>query len=289
MKAIVQTSYGPPELLKLQEVPRPELKPTEVMVRVLAASVNKADWHLLRGRPVPVRLMAGLVRPKHAILGADMAGVVEQVGKDVSQFRKGDEVFGDLSAGGFGGFAKYVAAPERLLARKPSTLSFEAAAALPMAAITALQGWRDKGKLQAGQEVLINGASGGVGSLAIQLAKALGATVTAVCSTGKLHHARQQGADRVIDYTAEDFTRGEATYDLILDGVANHSLNALAGVLRLRGTYVSYAFSWEVLLLGAWKAALTGKRFRSLLASARQADLQFLCQLAEEGKLSPPH
>ena len=212
MKAIVCTKYGPPDVLQLQEVEKPTPKDDEVLVKVHAASVNAYDWHLLTADIFLVRLMGGgLIRPKNAIPGVDIAGRIEAVGRNVKQFRPGDEVFGDISACGNGGFAEYVSVPENALALKPANLSFEEAAAVPMAALTALQGLRDQGKIQPGQKVLINGASGGVGTFAVQIAKSFGAEVTAVCSTRNLDMARTLGADQVIDYTKEDFTQSGQT------------------------------------------------------------------------------
>lgn len=287
MKAIINEKYGTPDLLALREVERPEPKEGEILVKVLAASVNKADWHVLSGKPFPVRLMAGLTKPKYQTLGADVAGVVDRVGAGVTQFKPGDEVFGDLSASGFGGFSEFVITQEKFLAKKPSSFTYERSAALPMAAVTALQGLRDKGGIKAGEEVLINGASGGVGGFAIQIAKALGANVTAVCSTTKVQIAKDQGADEVIDYTAEDFTKGQKKYDVIFDIVANHGIGDISYVLKPGGRYVSCAFSMGAMLLGPLKSAAVGKKFMNLLASANQADLQFICKLAEEGKLNP--
>ncbi len=287
MKAIIHEKYGSPDMLELREVDRPEPRPHEVLVKVLATSVNKADWHLLQGEPFPVRLMAGLRKPKYQILGADIAGVVERVGRKVTQFGRGAEVFGDLSGSGFGGFAEYVAADEKRLAKKPSNLTYEETAALPVAAITALQGLRNKGKINAGQQVLINGASGGVGSYAIQIAKSFGANVTAVCSTGKIENALKQGADAVIDYRVQDFTRDNKQYDLIFDVVGNHSLTAISRVLRRKGAYVSCSFSIGVMVSGPWKSMIERKKMMNLLASATPADLQFISKLAEEGKLKP--
>lgn len=287
MKAIIRKEYGTPASLMLREIERPEPKPNEILVKVLAASVNKADWHLLRGKPFPVRLMAGFFKPKSPILGADIAGIVERVGSRITRFRPGDEVFGDLSGSGFGGFAEYVITDENRLAKKPSNLTYEEAASLPMASITALQGLRDKGKIREGQEVLINGASGGVGSYAIQIAKAYGAKVTAVCSTAKVESAVQQGADHVIDYTTQNFTKGKKQYDLIFDVVGNHSVTAISQVLKRNGCYVSCAFSVSVILLGPWKTLTEKKKMVSLLASANQADLQTISKLAEEGKIRP--
>jgi len=287
MKAIVNEKYGSPDILELREVERPAPKPNQVLVKVIAASVNKADWHLLKGEPFPIRFAGGLFKPKNQILGADVSGIVERVGSDVSQLKVGDKVYGDLSGIGFGGFAEYVAADEKLLAKKPSTLSFEESAALPMAAVTALQGLLDVGKIKAGQEVLINGASGGVGGFAVQIAKALGAKVTAVCSTRKIESALAQGADQVIDYTVQDFTKAKKQYDLIFDVVGNHAVDALSRVLKSKGTYVSSAFSLGLLILGPWKSITEGKKMTNFLAKVKQADLQFICKLAEEGKLKP--
>jgi len=287
MKAIVNERYGSPDILELREIERPEPKENEVLIKVLAASVNRADSYMLSGKPFPVRLASGLFKPKYNILGADISGVVERVGSNVNQLKTGDEVYGDLSGSGFGGFAEYVTADEKLLAKKPSTLTFEEAAALPMAAVTALQGLRDVGNIKAGQEVLINGASGGVGGFAIQIGKALGGKVTAVCSTRKMENALAQGADQVIDYTFQDFTRGKSRYDLIFDVVGNHSINALSRVLKSKGTYVSSVFSMYALLLGYWKSMTEGKKMTNFLAKVKQGDLQFISKLAEEGKLKP--
>ena len=287
MKAIVNERYGSPDILELREAERPTPKPNEVLVKVLAASVNRADLYMLRGEPFPVRIAGGLFKPKYQILGSDIAGNVERAGSKVSQLKIGDEVYGDLSGIGFGGFAEYVTVDEKLLAKKPSTLSFEEAAALPMAAVTALQGLRDVGKIKAGQEVLINGASGGVGGFAIQIAKAFGGKVTAVCSTKKIENALAQGADQVIDYKDQDFTKAKKQYNLIFDVVGNHSVNALSRVLKSKGTYVSSAFSIAAFFLGPWKFITERKKMTNFLAKANQADLQFICKLAEEEKLKP--
>lgn len=287
MKAIVNERYGPPDILELREVDRPLPKANEVLIKVLAASVNRADLHLLRGKPFPIRIMGGLFKPKYQILGADIAGIVEQTGNKVTQLKPGDEVYGDLSGGGFGGFAEYVVVDETLLDKKPSSLSFEEVATLPMAAITALQGLRNVGKIKSGQEVLINGASGGVGGFAIQITKALGGKVTAVCSTKKIANAILQGADQVIDYTAMDFTKANKQYDLIFDVVGNHPVNSLSRALKSKGTYISSKFSISTFFLGAWKFITEGKKMTCFLASANQTDLQFIRKLAEEGKLKP--
>lgn len=287
MKAIINTQYGSPDTLELREISRPEPKPNEVLIKVLAASVNKADWHVLKGEPFPVRIMTGLLKPKFQILGADVAGIVERTGSEVIQFQAGDEVFGDLSAAGFGSFAEYAVAHEKFFARKPMNLSYEQTAALPMASVTALQGLRNAGRIAKGDQVLVNGASGGVGALAIQIAKSFEATVTAVCSTAKMALAKKQGADRVIDYTVEDFTEGNIKYDLIFDVVANHKVTSIARVLNENGRYVSTAFSMGALFRGPWIKLTQGKSMTNLLAKTNQADLQFVSKLAETGKLMP--
>ncbi|WP_421871660.1 NAD(P)-dependent alcohol dehydrogenase [Marinoscillum sp.] len=287
MKAIVYEQYGGPEQMMLREIERPNPGPKEVLVKILAASVNKADWHLLTGEPFPIRMMAGMFRPKYKTLGADVVGVVERVGAEVSQFKVGDEVFGELSATGFGGFAEYVTTDESHLARKPSNLTYEETAALPMAAVTALQGLRSKGGIRKDQKVLINGASGGVGGFAIQIAKYFDAEVTAVCSTSKVELAWNQGADRILDYKEFDFTEGKSRYDLIFDVVGNHSIRAISGVLKDGGTYVSCAFSMGALFLGPWLSLANGKKFTNLMASTTSADLQTISKMAEEGFIKP--
>ena len=222
MKAIVYTKFGPPEVLQLKEVEKPTPKDTEVLIEVHAASVNYGDWSFVRGKPFLVRLIgAGLLKPKNSVLGADIAGRVEAVGTNAKRFQPGDEVFGDLSGCGWGGFAEYACASESALALKPVNLTFEEAAAVPMAADVALQGLRDAGQIQPGKRVLINGASGGIGTFAVQIAKSFGAEVTGVCSTRNASLVRSIGADHVIDYTQEDFTKSGQRYDLILDIVAN--------------------------------------------------------------------
>ena len=224
MKAIVCTKYGPPNVLQLKEVEKPTPKDNEVLVKVHAASVNDWDWGLLRGKPFVNRLLFGLLKPKNKILGSDIAGRVEAVGRNVKQFQPGDEIWGDLSECGFGTFAEYVCVPENALRLKPASMTFEEAAAVPTAAVVALQGLRDKGQIQPGQKVLINGAGGGMGTFAVQIAKSFGAEVTGVCSTRKLDMMRSIGADQVIDYTHKDFTKSGQRYDLILDVVAYRSI-----------------------------------------------------------------
>lgn len=287
MKAIINKKYGSPDIMELREVARPEPKANEVLVKVLAASVNKADWHTLHGEPFPVRLVTGIFKPKFQTLGADISGIVERVGKNVTQFRKGDEVFGDLSGNGFGGFAEFAVTHEKFLSKKPYNLSFEESSALPMAAVTALQGLRNKGEIGEGDQVLINGASGGVGGFAIQIAKAFGADVTAVCSSSKADIARNHGADRIIEYDKEDFTKREKSYDLIFDVIGNHPVQFLEQVMKKGGRYVSCAFSMEVMFFGPWKSIIQNKKLTNLIASSNQADLQFISKLAEIGSLVP--
>ncbi len=254
MKAIVYTEYGPPDVLQLEEVPEPIPKDDEVLVRVHAASVNDWDWGLLRGTPFLNRLLFGLLKPKLNILGSDVAGRVEAVGKGVRQLQPGDDVFGDLSGHGWGGFAEYVCAPENALALKPDSLTFEQAAAVPQAAVLALQGLHDKVRIQPGQKVLINGAGGGAGTFAVQIAKSFGAEVTGVDSTRKLDTMRSIGADHVIDYTQEDFTRNGVGYDLILDVGGFRSMFAYERALGPKGYYAmlggSMARILQALVLG---------------------------------------
>ena len=292
MKAIVYHKYGSPDVLELEEVEKPILKDNEVLVKVYAASVNAYDWHLLRADPFLVRLMGGgLLKPKNKILGADIAGRVEAVGRNVKQFQPGDEVFGDISGCGSGGFAEYVCVPENTLALKPASMTFEDAAAVPMAAVTALQGLRDKGKIQSGQKVLINGASGGVGTFAVQIAKSFGAEVTGVCSTRNLDMARSIGADQVIDYTQEDFTQNEQRYDLILAANGYHSIWDYKRALSPKGIYVmaggSMAQIFQALLLGPWISMAGSKKMGALSAKPNQKDLAFLKELIEAGKVKP--
>src|ERR1700736_1343296 len=224
MKAIVYHTYGSPDVLKLEEIEKPTPQDNEVLVQVYAAAANAADWHLMRGTPFLARLVNGLQKPKNTKLGADVAGRVEAVGRNVTQFQVGDDVFGCIPLNELGSFAEYVCAHEDALALKPARMTFEQAAAIPLAAFTALQGLRDKGQIQLGQKVLVNGASGGVGTCAVQIAKSFGSEVTGVDSTRKLDMLRSIGADHVIDYTQEDFTKSGQRYDFILEVVASRSI-----------------------------------------------------------------
>ena len=291
MKAIVYTEYGSPDVLELKEVVKPTPKEVEVLVKVYAVSANAADLHLLRANPFLIRLSSGLLKPKNTILGSDIAGRVEAVGRNVKQFKPGDEVFGDISAGGWGGFAEYVCAREDALVLKPANISFEEAAAVPMAAVTALQGLRSKGQIQPGQKVLINGASGGVGLFAVQIAKSFGAEVTAVCSTRNLDIVRSIGADHVIDYTREDFTQNGHGYDLILAANGYHSISDYRRVLTPQGIYVttggSMAQMSQAMLQGPWISMTRSQKMGNLLARPNKQDLAFIKELLEAGKVKP--
>ncbi|MGV9613680.1 NAD(P)-dependent alcohol dehydrogenase [Nocardia xishanensis] len=292
MKAITQDRYGSPEELEFGEVAVPVPGDDEVLVRVHAAAVNALDWHVMRGDPYLARPMMGLRGPRAKIRGRDFAGRVESVGRNVQRFKAGDEVFGEAD----GAFAEYVAAPESVIGHKPARLTFEQAAAIPLAGNTALMGLRDLGQIQPGHRVLINGASGGVGTFAVQIAKAHGAEVTAVCSTKNTEQTRALGADHVIDYTKDDFTSGTARYDLIFDLVGNHSLTTLrraltpAGKLVLSGGGVYRGGS----VVGPMALMVTGMvvaRFARwvdvLQVEQRAANLSTLGELAEAGKLTP--
>ena len=292
MKAIMYTKYGPPDVLELKEVEKPAPEDDEVSIKVHAASANAADWHLLRGDPFLLRLTGtGLLKPKNKILGADVAGRVEAVGRNAKQFQPGDDVFGDISADGWGGFAEYVSVPESALVLKPANISFEEAAAVPMAAVTALQGVRDKGQIQPGQKVLINGASGGVGTFAVQIAKSFGAEVTGVCSTRNLDMARSIGADQVIDYTQEDFTRNGHRYDLIIAANGYQSISDYKRALNPEGIYVmtggSGAQMFQAIFLGPWISKTGSKKLGNLAVKPNKKDLAFMKELLEAGKVVP--
>jgi NADPH:quinone reductase-like Zn-dependent oxidoreductase len=285
MKAFVYERYGPPETLRMAEVGKPVPKADQVLVEVLAASVNAADWHVLRGKPLFSRATLGLLRPKHQILGGDVAGRVEAVGDGVTRFKPGDEVYANLLDHGYGGFAEYVAVPVSVMSLKPAQLSFEEAAAVPMAATTALQGLRHHGELRPGQRVLINGATGGVGSFAVQIAKASGAEVTGVTSTPNLDLVRSLGADHVLDYTATDFTRGGGRYDLILDTVGNRSVPDLKRALAPGGRAAVTGFTSVARLLGV--SLRGGKQIAQVQAHVTTRDLELLSELIEAGRLRP--
>jgi len=291
MKAIVQDGYGSADDLRLEEVERPAVGDDDVRVHVQAAAVCKGDIHLLTGKPYLVRAVFGLRRQKYRIAGQNLSGRVESVGKNVKAFKPGDEVYGQV----FGAFAEYICAREDAIAHKPKNLSFLEAAAVPDSGQTALQGLRDSGRLQAGQRVLINGASGGVGTFAVQIAKALGAEVTAVCSTRHVEKVRSIGADRVIDYTREDFTQNVGPFDVMLDIVGNRPLSACKSILKPKGIFVSCAGSpggdWFGPIAWMLKLSLAGafssQTMTSFIERPRRKDLMFLKSLIEEGKVTP--
>jgi NADPH:quinone reductase-like Zn-dependent oxidoreductase len=289
MKAIVYTNHGPPAGFQLQEVEKPTPKEDEVLVKVHAASVNSWDWELLRMKPSMVSL-GRRSDPRYKILGADIAGQAEAVGRNVKQFQPGDEVFGDLCQSGWGGFAEYVCAREKSLTLKPASMTFDEAAAVPQAGLLALQGLRNKGQIQPGQKVLINGAGGGVGTFAIQMVKFFGAEVTGVDSTMKLDMMRSLGADHVIDYTQEDYTKTGQRYDLILDVKAYRSIFDYKRALRPRGTFLAVGGSWalilQLLLLGPFIRMGVRKKM-GIVAYSPNKDLAFLIDLIEAGKVVP--
>ncbi len=291
MKAIVFSKYGAPDVLRLKEVQKPQPKDCEVLVRIHAASLNVADAHVVSGEPFMMRLMCGLFKPGFSIPGSDMAGQVETVGQGVTLFRPGDEVYGDLSGCGWGAFAEYVAVPETELAAKPANLTFEQAAAVPMAAVTALQALCDKGGMRPGLKVLVNGASGGVGTFALQIAKALGGEVTAVGSPSKLDLLRSLGADHVIDYTREDFTQGEPRYDLILAANGYHPLAHYRRALSPGGVYVVAGGSlrqvFEAMLLGPLTSRGGEKKMDYLASRPSVRHLLSMKELIESGKVTP--
>jgi NADPH:quinone reductase-like Zn-dependent oxidoreductase len=291
MKAIVFTKYGSPDVLQLNEVEKPVPDDDEVLIKVHAASINSWDWELLRGTPFLNRLMFGLLKPKKInILGCDIAGEVEVVGKSVKQLQEGDEVFGDLSRCNWGGFAEYLCAPENALTIKPATVSYEQAASIPQAALLALQGLVDKGRVHNGQKVLINGAGGGAGTFAIQIAKSYGAEVTAVDSTGKLEMMRSLGADHIIDYTQENYTKNGKSYDLIIDFSAYHSFFDYKRVLKAKGIFLmvggSSGLANKCLFLGPFISMTSSKKMGLLLHKPNKG-LAKMIELIEDGKVKP--
>ena len=293
MKAIVQTRFGAPdEVLELKEVEQPTPEDDEILVKVHASSVNYADSAFTKGEPFMVRLIgAGLLKPKIKILGADVAGWVEAVGRNVKLFQPGDDVYADLAVVGRGGFAEYVAAPENTFALKPANISFEEAGAVPQAAVVALQGLRNEGKIQAGQKVLIVGASSGIGTFAVQIAKSFGAEVTGVCGTRNLDMVRSIGADHIIDYTKDDFVQNGQLYDLILATAGYRSIHDYKRALSAKGVYVMSGGAMkqviEAMLQGSRISEKGGKTMVNLAAKPSQKDLVFIKELIEGGKVVP--
>ncbi|MDA0711216.1 MAG: NAD(P)-dependent alcohol dehydrogenase [bacterium] len=294
MKAIVYEKYGAPDVLRLADIDTPAPLPDQVLIKIHAASLNPLDWHYMRGIPYLVRMGVGSLRPKIGRLGVDFSGTVESVGQNVNQFRPGDAVFG----GKLGAFAEYVCLSEtRALVLKPSELTFEQAASVPIAALTALQALRDRGKTEAGQKVLINGASGGVGTFAIQIARSLGAEVTGVCSSKNIELVKSIGANHVVDYTERDFTTDGNCYDVILDNVSNHALSAYRRILNPHGKYVLIGGGrpndgrWLGPLVAPARAAvlsrLVTQQMGAMLADLNPADLATLCGLMVTGQVSP--
>ncbi len=291
MQAIVQDRYGSGEALELRDIARPDIEEHEVLVRVRAAGVNPADWAVMSGLPYIARPVYGLRKPKVGVRGTDVAGVVEAVGSAVTRFKAGDEVFGAST----GSYAEYAAASQDALALKPENLTFEQAATVPMAGLVALQAIRDQGNVQSGQKVLINGASGGIGTFAVQIAKALGAEVTAVVSTRNVEAMRSLGADHVIDYTTADFTTAGKRYDFILDNVSNHSLSRLRGALTDSGVLIpnggNFGNRWFAsagrLVRGAVMFRFGGQKLGNFLVATNHGDLVALKDLIEAGKVTP--
>jgi NADPH:quinone reductase-like Zn-dependent oxidoreductase len=287
VKVAAYTRYGPPDVIQITDYEKPVPKDNEVLIKVRAASVNPLDWHFMRGVPFFLRVGAGLRKPKVTRLGTDVAGQVEAVGRNVTQFKSGDEVFGACR----GAFAEYVCAREDRLAPKPASLSFEETAAVPVAALSALQSLRDKGRIQRGQKVLVDGASGGVGTFAVQIAKSFGTEVTAVCSTKNVDRARAIGADQVIDYTREDFTKSGERYDLILAANAHHSILDYRRALSKNGIYVMVGGGGvqmlQTIFLGTILSLIGHKKMRLFLANINKKDLIFLKDLLETRKVAP--
>ncbi|MDN4492542.1 NAD(P)-dependent alcohol dehydrogenase [Ureibacillus aquaedulcis] len=291
MKAIVCDKYGSPDVLELKETKKPIPTDNQVLVKIHSSSLNYGNLVLLNGKPFLARFAFGLTRPKYSIPGGDIAGTVEVVGKNVKLFKVGDEVFGDLSVCGWCGFAEYVTVPEDALVLKPTNISFEEAAATPMAAVTALQGLRDRGKIKPGHKVLIYGASGGVGTFAVQIAKSFGTEVTGVCSTRNVGILRSIGADHIIDYTKESFAQHTKCYDLVLGVNGSNSILAYKRVLKPNGNFVHVGGSesqlYQTLFLGPFISMTGSKKISSLLQRANQKDLNDVKELLETGKVKP--
>ena len=291
MQAVVAPRYGSPDVLTLTEVPRPQPAPDEVLIEVVAVSVHAGTWHLLRADPFLVRLMFGLTKPKHPILGGDVAGRVVEVGRDVTTLRVGDEVIGDLSMHRLGAFAQMVAAPAELFVKKPEGIALEDAATVPVSAVTALQALRDHAKVRAGQKVLITGASGGVGTFAVQIVKAMGAEVTAVGSTRSLDMLRELGADHVVDYGAEDITQSESKFDAVIDIAAYRSIFDYRAILKPGGIYLQVGGAtkrfWQVVFLGPFASMLGDQKLTNMMAKPNAEDLGVVAAMIAKGEVKP--
>ncbi|MEZ4667988.1 MAG: NAD(P)-dependent alcohol dehydrogenase [Anaerolineae bacterium] len=293
MKAIVYTQYGSPDVLRLQEIEQPVPKDNEVLVKIYAASANPLDWHMMRGEPFLARLTAGLTKPRHTQLGADFAGRIEAIGPNVTRLKVGDEVFGETGLEYLGAFADYACVPEEAAVVKPANITFEQAAAVPVAAFTALQGLRDTGRIQAGQKVLVNGASGGVGTFAVQIAKSYGCEVTGVCSTRNLDMVRSIGADHVVDYTQEDFTNTGEKYDLIYCAIGNRSISDYMRALKPQGIcaiagFTTLGLMFQHLAIGPLRSKFSDKQVGMMgTAQANYNDLVIIADLLASGKVVP--
>jgi len=283
MKAIVYTKYGPPDVLELKEIEKPEPKDNEVLIRVHATTVTPIDWRFRQpGKNIIARMMAGLIKPKNNVLGPELAGEIESVGKDVKLFKQGDQVYG---GGQMGAHAEYTCMPEDKVAMKPTNMTYEEAAGVPFSGTTALYCLKERGKIQDGQKVLINGASGGVGTFAVQLAKYFGADVTGVCSTTNLELVQSIGADRVIDYTKEDFTKEGQTYDIIFDAVGKRSFSQCKSSLKQRGIYLSTIATIPLLLQMLWTSKIGDKKAKFGMPPCSTRELDFLKDVIEAGRM----
>lgn len=288
MKADVYGKYGPPEKVHhLKEVKKPIPNENEVLVKIHASAINSSDSTLTRGKPFLGRLWQGFLKPKNKTLGSDIAGQVESIGKNIKEFKPGNEVFGDIGDVGFGGFAEYVIIPEKTIVLKPINLTFKEAAAVPQASVVALQGLRNHGQIKKGQEVLINGASSGIGIFAVQIAKSFGAEVTGVCSTKKIKIIQSIGADKVIDYTKEDFTKSGLYYDLIFDLHVSHSISEYKHALTPNGRYIACDFNPTSIFLGPIISLFGKKKVKSYMAKLNKKDLTYIKELIETGKIKP--
>ncbi len=287
MKAVVYEKYGPPEVHQIKEISKPIPNENEILVKIHASAINSSDSTLTRGKPFLGRLWQGFLKPKNKTLGSDIAGQVEAVGRNIKEFKPGDEVFGDIGDVGFGGFAEYITIPEKTIVLKPTNLTFKEAASIPQASVVALQGLRNHGQIKKGQKVLINGASSGIGIFAVQIAKYFGAEVTGVCSTKKIDMIHSIGADNVIDYAKEDFTKSGQHYDLIFDLHVSHSISEYKRALTPHGTYIACDFNPTSIFLGPIISLFGSKRVKSYMAKLNKKDLSYIRQLIESGKIKP--